>query len=312
MNAFILAGATATGKTAVCQHLAERMGAAILSTDSMLAYKGMDIGTAKPSPDEQRRVTYLGLDLFEPDETASVGMWVHEVRRQLAGLPSGQPLIVTGGSGFYLDALLNPLDAAPSTPESRARWEKLFEQHGLVALQNALRERLAPEVFAAIPDFRNPRRLIRLLERHDAGEDITFKPKPSKPRVPALDMPRGLLHKRAAERVRAMVANGLLDEVRALRDRPAWSATARAAIGYAEFAGHLDGTLELQAAVTQTVARTRRLAKRQYAWIRHQMDPIWIMTTPGEPLPTLAGRVMEAWEKLGPVELKTDAPAGNN
>jgi len=337
MNAFILAGATATGKTAVCQFLAERMGAAILSFDAMLVYKGMDIGTAKPTREEQRRVPYLGIDLFTPAETSNAALWLAGVKRQFAELPAGTPIIATGGTGLYLRALLAPFDAPPPSPESRARWQNLFETGGLAALQNALRERLAPGVYDAIPDVKNPRRLQRLLERHDAGEDLKPKPRPPLPPVVALNMPRHLLHQRIADRVRAMVASGFVEEVRALRNAyPVWSQTALAAIGYLDFLAYVDSRDEtrfketfalyhfdpgvsrdvvfeklrprmdassLNAVIENVITRTRQYAKRQNAWIQHQLRPVWIDTMPAEPLEQLAGRVASAWQCHGAASL---------
>ena len=304
MNALVLAGATATGKTAVCQLLAERMGAAILSFDAMLVYKGMDIGTAKPTPEERRRVPYLGIDLFTPAETSNAALWLAGVKRQLAELPAGTPLIATGGTGLYLRALLAPFDAPPPSPESRARWQGVFETNGLPALQNALRERLAPGACDALPDFKNPRRVMRLLERLDAGEDPAQKKQSPLPAIITLNMPRELLHPRITNRVRAMAANGLVDEVRRLRDAyPVWSDTARAAIGYDEIADHLDGRSSLETALERIMVRTRQYAKRQCAWLRHQTRPVWIDTTPAEPLEQLAGRVTAAWQQHGAVPL---------
>ncbi len=308
MNAFILIGATATGKTAVCQAIAEQTGAAILSTDALLVYKGMDIGTAKPARDEQRRVRYLGIDLFTPAENSNAALWRNAIRRQLADAPVAQSLIVTGGTGLYLRALLEPFDAPPPDPESRARWQTVFDTRGLSALQDALRQRLAPDAFAAIPDPKNPRRLLRLLERLDAGE--TLDPKKSvapAPVVIGLSMSRELLHQRIAQRVRAMIDNGLLDEVRALRETfSTWSDTARAAIGYAEIADHLDGLLSLDDAIERIIIRTRQLAKRQLTWFQNQLRPVWLDTTPAEPLADLAQRVRAAWQQHGPARLHVD------
>jgi len=340
MTAFILVGATATGKTAVCQHIAERTGAAIISCDAMLVYKGMDIGTAKPTRDEQRRVRYLGIDLFTPAETSNAALWLAGVKRQLAELPADTPLIVTGGTGLYLRALLTPFNAPPPSPESRARWQNLFDTDGLPALQNALRERLAPDIFNAIPDPKNPRRLMRLLERLDAGEDITPKPRPPLPPILTLTMPRELLHQRIADRVRAMIADGLIDEVRTLRkEYPVWSQTALGAIGYLDTLAYLnmnaDETVErvlalyrqhdisfskrlirqihaetehlnLITAIQGITTSTRQYAKRQIAWFKHQIHPVWLETHPNEPLPQLADRVTAAWQQIGPTPIAVE------
>ena len=158
----VVAGATATGKTAVAQWIAERTGAAIVSADSMLVYRGMDVGTAKPTREERARVRYIGLDCVGTDEPFSVGDWLEAVRRGLSELPPETPIIVAGGTGLYIKALLQGLDSSPSDPEVRARYQELFRQGGL----DALRREIDARGIAVPPgDAANPRRLARALER---------------------------------------------------------------------------------------------------------------------------------------------------
>lgn len=302
-SAFILAGATATGKTAVAQLLAEQLGCAILSADAMLVYRGMDIGTAKPTPAERRGVPYSGIDLATPAEPFSTGLWLADAARALAApLPPGG-IIVAGGTGLYIKALTDGLDGASADPAARARWQALFERDGLPALQSALAER-DPAALASLPDPSNPRRLIRALEHLDTLGALPSHWKTARPAAPvvALRLPREQLHRRIARRVEAMFSAGLADEVRALRERhPVWSPTAAQAIGYAETAALLDGTLSRRDAAERIAARTRQLAKRQETWFRHQTQPLWLDINDNDPPEHTARRVLELWRQHGPV-----------
>ena len=291
-----LAGATATGKTAVAQRLAERLGAAILSADAMLVYRGLDIGTAKPTPAERGAVPYRGLDLTDPDETFSAARWLEAARAAEAeAARAGRPLIAVGGTGLYLSALLRGLAPLPAgDPARRAALEALDAE--------TLRARLAAlgALDALPPDDRaNPRRLVRALEIAEAGgaRPASWRdPAAPKPALVALTRPRAALHARIAERVRAMYAAGLLAEARALRERfPALSRTAMQAIGYAEAFAVLDGTLSVAEAQERTIVRTRQLARRQETYLRHQFAVTWVEAAPGEGIDALAGRVARAW-----------------
>ena len=281
-----LAGATASGKTAVGQVLAERLGAAILSADAMLVYQGMDIGTAKPTVDERGQVPYYGLDLVTPGEPFSAAAWLDEAHRAQAESPR---LIAVGGTGLYFSALLRGLDPTPpANPELRARLEALSAEE--------LRARLAAHG-QTVADTANPRRLVRALEILEQGGTLPAGwGERERPRLVALTWPRETLHRRIAERVDAMYAAGLLDEAEALRRRwPAWSRTAAQAIGYAEAFAVLDGTLTEAAARERSVVRTRQLARRQETYLRHQFDVVWVQAAPGDDVETLAGRVAEKW-----------------
>ena len=332
--AWFLVGPTAVGKTAVAQFLAESCGAAILSADAMLVYRGMDIGTAKPAPSERGCVPYFGIDLVDPDLPFSAGAWMAGVCAQLAAgawgcrtTPGNDPtagdLIVAGGTGLYVRALTAGLDAAPANPERRRHWQERLTREGLPALRAEL-TRLAPEVAAPLADPDNPRRVIRALEQAEAGRAPTDRLAVARPVVVGLRLPRPALHARIAARVARMFAEGFVEEVAALRRRfPAWAnphtlqgvrvgeietvssdaattATAPHAIGYAEVCALLDGALTRAQAIERISSRTRQLAKRQETWFRHQTDAIWLDLAPDEPVATVASRVREAWRKHGP------------
>ena len=284
---YCLAGATASGKTAVAQALAERLGLPILSADAMLVYAGMDIGTAKPTAAERGAVPYFGLDLVTPGEDFSAAAWLAEARRAQAASPTG--LIVAGGTGLYFSALLRGLDPTPpANPALRARLEALPPEE--------LRARLRAHG-QTVADAANPRRLVRALEILEQGGALPagWGERP-RPRLLALTWPRETLYRRIAARVEAMYAAGLLEEAAALRRRfPAWSRTAAQAIGYAEAFAVLDGAMTEAEARERTVVRTRQLARRQETYLRHQFTVDWVQAGPGDGIESLAGRVAEKW-----------------
>ncbi len=298
---WLLAGATATGKSAVAQRIAEMTGSAIVSADAMLVYRGMDIGTAKPTPAERGHVPYAGLDLVSPAEPFSAGRWIEAVKPVLTD--SGA--IVVGGTGLYFKALVQGLEEAPEAdPALRRELTALHERGGVSALYEALRRHgVDPQT---LPDPANPRRLIRALEILAVSGTLPARWQTAEPpRVTALRWSRDRLHARIETRVRKMYAEGLLAETeRLLAEYPAWSTTAAGAIGYAEAVGVLRGTLTREAAIDQTVIRTRQLARRQETWFRHQARPEWIDLTGEESIDAVATRILEQWRKDGPTPFR--------
>ena len=307
-HAWILAGATATGKTAVAQLLAEQLGCAILSADAMLVYRGMDIGTAKPSPAERGAVPYFGLDLATPAESFSTGAWLTAAAQALRATGKASPecgLIVTGGTGLYIKALTSGFDSEEADPARRAHWQALFEREGLDALRRSLAER-SPSALENLADPSNPRRLIRALEHLDTRGCLprNWQNDAAPATVLALRLPREQLHRRIEYRVATMFRKGLADEVRALRHTyPVWSATALQAIGYAEVCALLDGTLSEKAAFERIVTRTRQLAKRQETWFRHKTQPVWLDIDENDPPALIAQRVLTLWRQHGPTSV---------
>ncbi|MBN1557347.1 MAG: tRNA (adenosine(37)-N6)-dimethylallyltransferase MiaA [Lentisphaerae bacterium] len=306
--AFFLVGPTASGKTAVAQHLAERGGYAVLSADSMLVYRGMDIGTAKPTAAERRRVPYAGLDLTTPDRPFSAAAYR---RRALGALrahaAAGRPVIVAGGTGLYVKVLMEGLDAAPGPDAAlRAAWENVLREQGVEALQAALR-RQRPDLYAALDDPRNPRRLVRALEKAAAGAAGAAAPRGPAPgggRPAGLRPEPALLKSNIESRITAMYRNGLLDEVARLLERyGGLGRTAAQAIGYAEAAAVLEGRLGRAEAMERTRLRTRRLAKRQMTWFRHQTRVCWIDVEAGMDTAAVARAVRAVWDAEGPSRL---------
>ncbi len=301
-SAFVLVGPTASGKSAVAQLLAEQTGVSILSADSMNIYRGMDIGTAKPSPEERANVKTFGVDLADPTENFSVGSWLNAVRpafqhrgqlKKKEGGVSASPIVV-GGTGLYVKCLLQGLDDIPTADGAlRDRAENMT----LAELQ-AEACRAAPEAYAALADKENPRRLIRLLE----GRKISGSWKTEMPVVIGLHVERDVLHRRIAERVEKMYADGLLEEAQRLAGLEL-SSTAQHAIGYAEAFAVLRGEMTEAEAREKTIIRTRQLAKRQMTWFRNQLNVEWVEASDYSNLGQLADRVYTAFTERGPVSL---------
>lgn len=302
---WFLVGPTASGKTAAAHLLARRLGADVLSADSMLVYRGLDIGTAKPDAVMRREVRYWGVDVADPGENFSAGRYrqvaLEAFRRAEA---DGRPMVVVGGTGLYIKVLTHGLARRqPPDPEGRAKWEKLWRAEGVEGLQRALFARDA-EVYRALADPRNPRRLIRALEGL-ADDGVSLRPAwrtlEEGPAMPGLFLPRPLLWSRIQERVRRMYAEGLLDEVRGLMVRGGGlGQTAGQAIGYAEAAAVLRGVLGAEEAMAATAAATRRLAKRQMTWFRHQARVVWIEVDAAMSTEQIADAVARVWEVNGP------------
>ncbi len=325
MRAFVLIGPTAVGKSAVAQWIAERTGAAILSADSMLVYRGMDIGTAKPTPAERGSVPYFGIDCVDPGQPFSTGDWLSFVRRQLEGQngigggagvepPSvalrgdGRTefgLIVAGGTGLYVKALLCGLDAPPSDPAARARWTALFESGGLSALRAAVDANPAARALLPDSDLANPRRLIRALERAEAGDVPSGDGRTVFGQsVAGLSMPREMLAARIERRIDKMFADGIVEEAVAVREASGGlSSTACGAIGYAEALAVADGKMSRAEAAERIAARTRQLAKRQFTWFRHQLKVEWVEVGETDTPATIGPKVMEVWKRNGYFEI---------
>jgi len=284
-SAFVLVGPTASGKSAVAHLLAEQTGAAIVSADSMNIYRGMNIGTAKPSSEERTAIQYFGIDLAEPAEPFSVGDWLGAVKPAFGG----QTPIVAGGTGLYIKGLLQGLDDLPAADETlRERTEKMT----LAELQVEARV-AAPEAYETLADKENPRRLVRLIEHGGIPE----RWKEALPTVVGLHVERDVLHKRIAARVEKMYAGGLLEEARGLVNLDL-SSTAQHAIGYAEAFAALRGECSEAEAKERTVIRPRQLAKRQMTWFRHQLNVEWVETEKFSTPEKLAAEVFKVWKKV--------------
>jgi tRNA dimethylallyltransferase len=284
MALLALVGPTASGKTEVALAIAPHLGAEIVSVDSMLVYRGMDVGTGKPTAEQRASVPHHLLDLAEPSERFTVARFQELARSVLRSV--ARPLLV-GGSGLYLRAVVDDLAFPPEDPVVRASLEAEADDLGAEALYRRLAN--MDPVAAARIEPGNVRRIIRALEvTAISGAPFSSfaaswdRYDPDRVRAAGIRMDREAQRTRIAERVLAMLESGWLDEVRLLMDRGfgAWL-TASQAIGYAELAEHLDGRLSLDEAAERTVRRTNELARRQRAWFRRDPRIRWFDTGAG-------------------------------
>jgi tRNA dimethylallyltransferase len=282
-------GPTASGKSALALALAERLGGESVACDSQQVYVGMDIGTAKPTAEERRRIPHHGLDLVRPDEPFHAARWAAVARDALAGIAArGRLPIVVGGTGLYYRALVAGLfDAPPPDPAIRARHRALAEAEGPEALHAKLRE-IDPEAAAAIGP-RDVVRASRALEIHEqTGVTITAlrrraaPPADLAPTALLLDPPLATLRARITARTQEMMAAGFLDEVRALRAAGYGpSLKPLQALGYGPLGAVLDGKMTLDEAVAETVRATFAYARRQRTWFRKETAHRRFESVPG-------------------------------
>ncbi len=281
----VVVGATASGKSALALALAGVVdgGAEIVTADSMQVYRGMDVGTAKPSAVEQAQVAHHLLDVADPEDDFSVAAYLARARPAIDGIIArGATALVVGGTGLYVQAVVDVLDIPGRWPEVRARLEAGAGTGGTEALHLRLSE-LDP-VAAARIDPGNRRRLLRALEVC-LGSGRPFSSfGPGLGAYGACDfaqiglrVPLDQLDARIERRFRGMLGAGLLDEVRALDAGPrGLSRTASQALGYRELLAHLRGESSLDEAVATAIGRTRRFARRQLRWFRRDPRIRWI------------------------------------
>ena len=279
----VLTGVTAAGKTELALRWAERHGAEIVSCDSLLFYRGMDIGTAKPTEAERARVPHHLIDVLALNERADVTWYVSRAREAIASIEArGHPVLVTGGSGFYLKAFFAPVaDDVAVPPALRADVERMGINEGLEGLVNRLRA-LNPDGLGSL-DVANPRRVTRALERCLASgrslralaDAFARQPGPFadwEVRCTRLEREPAELDARIEARVRQMVLDGLEAEVVALRAQGLENnPSAAGAIGYRETLAMLAGTLPRTEWASAIVANTRALVKKQRTWFRTQL-----------------------------------------
>ena len=284
---FVLSGPTGAGKTDWAVRLAEYAPVEIVSVDSAQVYRGLDIGTAKPTRELRARIPHHLVDICEPTESYSAGRFVRDAEECIRAIHARRrvPLLV-GGTMLYLRALLHGLAALPAAaPELRAELDARAVRLGWPALHAEL-TKLDPEAAARIA-VNDSQRIQRALEVClSAGQPIsklqrsTASPLEGWPlRYWVLAPPdRAVLHERLAQRFAAMMAAGFLDEVRALRDRGDLTARhpAMRAVGYRQLWAHLDGSYDLTEAVRRGIAATRQLAKRQLTWMRREKQAQWL------------------------------------
>ncbi len=305
-------GPTAVGKSAFAAALAADLAeqgcaAEIIVADALQVYRGLDIGTAKPGPRERSRVRHHLVDVLEPHQTFSAGDFARRARTAVKEIEGrGRLPILVGGAGFYLRALFEGLAPVPPVPlEVRSGLRNELSSVGLDALFEELRT-LDPESAASL-SAGDTQRVLRALEVirftgrtlsswHREGSELALDRQILKV---GLTLPRALLYDAIETRARDMLDRGWLDEVRRLQ-APGGAACGRSwhelpacqAIGYRQFADHLDGKSTLEQALEETIRNTRRYAKRQQTWFRRETDVCWIdVSRPGDVERTLAAIV---------------------
>ena len=283
MTLIVIGGATATGKSDLAVDLAERIGAQIVNADSMQLYRGMDIGTAKMTMDERRGVVHHMLDLIEVSKDANVAWYQEQARRQIDELLARSiPVIVVGGTGLYIKAILDDLNFPDTDPAVRAKLEAEAENIGSEALHQRLGI-LDPAAAVAIPK-ENVRRVIRALEVIEiTGKPYTANlPRENSTRYPqalqfGLDVDRNDLDARVDLRVDRMFERGLIDEVDTLINQGLLEGrTAQAALGYAQVIAMRAGDISQADAITLTKLVTRQYIRRQETWFRRDQRITWL------------------------------------
>lgn len=287
-----IAGPTASGKTALAVSLAQALDGEVISCDSMQLYRRMDIGTAKPTPEEMGGIRHHMLDVAEPTEDFSVSRYCEMATAALeAILARGKTAIIAGGTGLYMDALIrgNAFAPCPSTGR-RQELEELVRKEGIYALLQRL-EAIDPESARRLHPS-DQKRIIRAMEVYlETGETITEHNRKTQQQPPRYDPVwlglsdenRQALYDRIDGRVTQMLERGLLEEITALLNSGVpENATAMQAIGYKEFVDALRGRCPVEEAADQVRQSSRRYAKRQLTWFRRNPAMHWLLRAPGE------------------------------
>ena len=283
MKVIAIVGPTAVGKTALSLEIAEKFSAEIINADAMQIYKGMDIGTAKLQLSQRRGILHHQIDVLDPIDEANVSQYQKQTREIINDLLNRkvQPMLV-GGSGLYVNSVLEDLEFPGTNLEVRAKYEEILDEQGVEVLYEML-EQIDPNAAKNILPS-NARKIVRALEVNEfTGKAFNAKlPEPSPifsdVRI-ALDMPRDLLDKRISDRVHQMFEDGFVDEVKSLEKNLRLGKTAFRALGYSQVLSLLAGEIIEDEAITLTINATKKFARRQLSWFRR--DPLihWLDAT---------------------------------
>ncbi len=297
-----IVGPTASGKTALSLLAGQRLGGDILCMDSMQIYKGMDIGTAKPTKEEQALVPHHLHSFLEPAESFSVSQYADKARAVIEQV--SVPILV-GGTGMYLQSLSLPMDygAVGGDEAIRKHYHEIADTQGAEALHQIL-ARVDP-VSAERLHPNDIRRVVRALEVYDlTGTPLSAQKMPEPEDSPydfqlyALDLPREVLYSRVDQRVDQMMRDGLLDEVKRLKDSGVpEDAQSMQGLGYKELLPVLNGKSSLEEAVSLIKLRTRHYAKRQLTWFKRDGRIRWVPYQPGDPLEPIAEMICDNMRK---------------
>jgi tRNA dimethylallyltransferase len=299
-----IVGPTGVGKTAVAVKVAEAASAEIISADSMAVYRGMDIGTAKPTPAERARVPFHVIDVAEPDEEFNVSRFKSLADRAAEGIAArGKRIIVSGGTGLYVRAFLDNLSLTETPPDSsiRERLDAEAREFGAPRLHARL---TVVDPGAAARIHPNDRvRIVRALEVYERtgvpisaqqAEDQRNRVSRRAVRI-ALTAPREVLFRRIEERVEQMITEGLVEEVQGLLAKGYPDASpAYTSLGYKEIVAYLEGKSSLDDAKEEISRNTRRLAKRQWTWFRADRELTWIDIS-GKTTAEIAQEIRRLW-----------------
>jgi len=299
VNAVIaIEGPTGAGKTALAVALAATLPVEVVNADSRQIYRGMDIGTAKPSAEERAAVPHHLLDIVAPDETLTLAQYQARATAAINDIHAQNKLVLlVGGTGQYITAVLEGWRAPEVAPNEalRLELEAYAAAHGPLALFERLR--MLDLQAAQQMDPYNVRRTIRALEVClSTGQPFSAQRRKEAPDFPALavalTMDRELLYQRLDERIERMMANGLLEEVRALHEHGYdWHLPSMSALGYAQLGSYLRGECSLEEAVSAIKRETRSFVRRQYTWFRRHGAPHWLET----PEPQIVQHLIEDW-----------------
>lgn len=303
-----ITGPTASGKTALSLEVARRLDSEIVSMDSRQVYRGMDVGTAKASPEERRAVPHHGLDLVDPDERYSAGRFARDARAWIEEIRGRRRVpILVGGTGFFLRALMEPMFAEPplddtrraalrrwlrrQTPDRLAAWvRRLDPERAELAVEGGM-QRMSRTLEVALLSGRP----LSAWHRDTPADGAALHGV-----VVLLELPRAEMDRRIDERAACMVRDGLIEEVRTLLAR-GYGATdpGMTGTGYREAAAHLEGRATLEETVLEIARSTRRYARRQLTWFRNQLPADTHVVDALAPLEAQVADVLEAWRSGG-------------
>lgn len=283
----ILTGPTAVGKTELSIRLAKEIGGEIISADSMQVYRGMDIGTAKITKKEMQGIKHHLLDCFEPDEEFNVAIFQEMARKAITDITSrGFIPILTGGTAFYIQALLYGIDFNEEEHDDSYRnslYEIGVDEEGKKKLHAMLSE--IDKAYADTVHYNNVKRVVRALEyQHFTGRKFSEYNEEQKKRPAEYDFcyfvlndDRAHLYERINKRVDIMVEDGLLNEVKALKEKGYRDdLVSMQGVGYKEVLNYLNGTMSFEESVELIKKNTRHFAKRQLTWFRKEEEVIWV------------------------------------
>jgi tRNA dimethylallyltransferase len=298
-----ITGPTASGKTALAIALAQRLDTEILSVDSMQFYRGMEIGTAAPTPAERAQVPHHFVAFLDPREEMAAGRFEHLARTEIARInASGRPALLAGGSGLYLNAVIDGLFPGPARqPRIRARLKAEAAEKGNAWMMARLRE-VDPDYAGALTSENDLVRIVRALEVYELTgapfsqlhRDHRAQAETLDARIFALDWDRETLYARIDRRVDQMIADGWIDEVQALIDAGLGPQIDRLkALGYREITAYLRNEQSLDEAIAATKQHHRRYAKRQLTWFRADSRIQWLEMNEGADPGAFANTIIE-------------------